>query len=166
MEIKGNRNVFYALIGISAVFLIFFIYLFIQLSNAREFSTNTLSYLTLTQKECTSTYKDFSGLSECMSRLIAQLNEKQVLVEAMFVNYYMPSQGKGVLIFKNIGNISYDAAKFRLYHNKNLEDSDGCEIGKTVDAGEVCSLDFHQFCQPGDILSVEYDGATIMKKSC
>ncbi len=138
-----------------------------DIKKAEEFSGRVSSYLSLTQKECPENAANFSGMSECLDRLIAKLNEKHVLVEAMFVNYYLSTvQAKGVLILKNIGTTSFDSASFKLYLNKEVQDDDGCEKQGQVAPDTLCSLNFHKVCSPGDILYVYYNNQVIMAKSC
>jgi hypothetical protein len=90
-----------------------------------------------------------------------------VLVEAMFVNFYMSNvQAKGVLIFKNIGTETYDSSKFRLLINEELQDANGCEKTGEVPPEALCSLSFKKICNPGDELAVSYNNVTIMTKEC
>ncbi len=138
-----------------------------RLNGAVDFSDKVSRYLSLTQKECPANPKNFTGMASCMDNLVEKLSEKPVLVEAMFVNYYLSTaQSKGVLIFKNIGEQTYDSSKFRLFLNRELQDSDGCEKKGDVNPDTLCSLNFFKVCGPGDALYVEYDGSTIMGKSC
>lgn len=137
-----------------------------KIAKAESFAQTVSSYLIQTQKQCQYDYTNLSGMNSCLNTLIAQLSQKPNLVEAMFVNFYMPQQAKGTLILKNIGMDNYDATKFKLYLNTKLQDNDGCEIGKTLDPNEVCSLDFKEYCKPGDTLFVEYEGKTLFAKAC
>lgn len=138
-----------------------------RLNGAVDFSSKVSAYLSLTQKECPSNPKNFTGMASCMDNLVEKLSEKPVLVEAMFVNYYMSTvQSKGVLIFKNIGTETYESSKFRLFLNRELQDSDGCDKKGSVSPDALCSLNFYNVCGPGDALYVEYDGRVILGKSC
>lgn len=139
----------------------------VKLSGAGDFSDKVSSYLAMAQKGCPSDSNDFRGMAECIDGLVEQLEEEPVLVEAMFVNYYLSTvQSKGVLIFKNIGDTSFESDKFRLFINKELQDDDGCDKKGTVEPNALCSLNFYKVCEPGDIIYVDYDQETIMAKSC
>jgi hypothetical protein len=168
MEIKYILIILLSIVSIALVVSI--VYNFNQSSNitrAEEFSGKVSSYLSLTQKECPQNSANFSGMSYCLDRLIAKLSEKPVLVEAMFVNYYLSTaQSKGVLIFKNIGTTTFDSSLFRLYLNKEVQDDDGCEKEGKINPDGLCSLNFYKVCSPGDILYVYYDNQVILAKSC
>jgi archaellum component FlaF (FlaF/FlaG flagellin family) len=152
---------------ISVILLVSLIFNFIQLSNEKEFSSKLSAYLSLTQKECPSGSTSLKDMSSCLDNLMAKLKEKPVLVEAMFVNYYLSTvQSRGILIFKNIGTTSFESSKFKLYLNNEVQDDDGCEKEGSIAPDGICSLTFKKVCQPGDTLHVEYDGRTILTKSC
>ncbi len=161
---------FVVLLIVALVALISIIFNFVQMStvnNAEDFSSKVSSYLAEAQKDCPSDPGNFEGMSACIDDLVEKLHEEPVLVEAMFVNYYLSTvQSKGVLIFKNIGDASFESNKFRLFINKEMQDDDGCEKKGTVEPGALCSLNFYKVCEPGDIIYVDYDGDTILAKSC
>ncbi len=138
------------------------------LKSAKSFSNTTAEYLRLTQKPCTADSSDFAGMSVCISALFAELHKVPVFMETYFVNYnpYSTLAQKGVFIILNIGKTSYDPAKFKLYLNKELQDDDGCELKTKVDSGLQCALNFKRVCEPGDSLTVEYNGERVMVKSC
>jgi hypothetical protein len=168
MAAKHILTIFLSLVSIALIISI--VYNVHQSSNIKEaekFSGKVSSYLSLTQKECPENSANFSGMSGCLDSLIAKLNEKPSLVEAMFVNYYLSTvQSKGVLIFKNIGTTTFDSASFKLYLNKEVQDDDGCEKEGEITPDSLCSLNFYKMCSPGDILYVYYDNKAIMAKSC
>jgi len=138
-----------------------------KLSGAESLSGKLTNYLSLAHKQCPAESSDFKGMSSCMDNLTEKLQEKPILVEAMFVNYYLSTvQSKGVLIFKNIGTTTFDSSKFKLYLNTEIQDNDGCEKTGQVPPESLCSLNFKKVCSPGDVLNVEYDRKVIMVKSC
>lgn len=109
------------------------------------------------------------GKSCEVKELSVKETEKQqpVLVEAMFVNFYMSTvQAKGVLILKNIGTETYESSKFRLLLNDEVQDANGCEKAGSVAPDALCSLEFKKVCNPGDRLTVDYNNSTIMTKEC
>lgn len=160
---KKETTIIYAL---SAVLLISLIFNFVQMSNQSNFSDKLSAYLSATQKECPSGSASLNEMSSCLDNLMLKMQEKPVLVEAMFVNYYLSTaQSRGVLIFKNIGTTTFESNKFKLYLNSEVQD-DGCEKPGSVAPEDLCSLMFKKVCQPGDTLHVEYDGRTILTKAC
>jgi hypothetical protein len=164
MEKKVILIIISALLAVS---LIFNIVQLVSISNAKALSGKVSEYFSAAQKQCSSESSDFKGMSECLDNLMEKMKEKPVLVEAMFVNYYLSNvQSRGVLIFKNIGATTFDSGKFKLYLNNEVQDDDGCEKTGQVPPESLCSLSFKKVCGPGDTLSVEYDGRIILAKSC
>lgn len=138
-----------------------------KISDAEVLTDKVSSYFSATQKQCTAEHSNFTGMSSCIDGLIEKMKEKPVLVEAMFVNFYLSTvQAKGVLIFKNVGTTTFESSKFKLYLNNEIQDDNGCEKVGQVTPDNLCSLNFKKVCGPGDILNVEYDGKVILAKSC